>query len=290
MDILNRLNGLGLTVKRLSYNKWARCGTLINPQKRNGWYSISNELVSYGAWDNSIEQGWFFIDEKTWNNKPTLEKIERYNQIKIENQKIAELAILRGLEEVTNTFDAITYKSQSHPYLVAKNATMQDNFKIDWHGNLVIPFWDMSRRLKGYQIIDKIGTKRFKAGSIIKNSFYPLNPTKLKLKDMDLVLLCEGYATASSIHQACNELLDSVNFMVICCFSSNNVDNVAYSLKMEVKNKNIIAIKDADSAGASVKTKGFIVGRYDKEDANDIHNLCGLEVLQKLIKINMERL
>ena len=282
MDDINfRLEQLGFIFKRVKIGKINRCATVSKPNKRNGWFIIGDDAVNYGSWDESIENGYFWIDEKVFKAKPTAEQIKLREKRLQELRELEQQEIKTRIEEVQKVFNVYhDFKSQSL-YLDKKQALLRDDFKQDFSQRVVIPMYNINGLVVGYQYIDNQGTKMFKTGSVCKGAFYPLKYTLMK--DVNIFILCEGYATGSSIYQALYEHLTHVNIAVIVCFSAKNIDNVANEIKLKHKIAHVYAIKDLDSAGLSVKTKGFSVGVKTGQDANDIHIQYGLEKLGNLI-------
>jgi len=177
----------------------------------------------------------------------------------------------------------------THPYLEQKQALIRADFKIDFRHSclqrmLVIPIYNIAGVLVAYQRIDADGSKKFKTGSQLSGAFYPIKPDTLHIADLDVIFLCEGYATGSSIYQSLNEELDAVNFGVLCCFSAANIDSVYDVLRNRFTKKSIIHIKDQDDAGNKSKVAGFTVGFAPGQDANDIACLFGLDTLANIIK------
>ncbi len=280
-DINYRLEKLGFIVKRVKIGKINRCATVSKPNKRNGWFIVGDDAVNYGSWDESIESGYFWIDEKIFKAKPTVEQLKLREKRLQELKELEQQEIKTRIQEVQKVFNVYhDFKVQSL-YLDKKQALRRDDFKQDFSQKLIIPMYNINGLVVGYQSIDNNGAKMFKTGSVCKSAFYPIKYTLMK--EVNLFILCEGYATGSSIYQALYEHLTYVNIAVIVCFSAKNIDNVAAEIKLKHKNSYVYAIKDMDNAGLSVKTIGFTVGVENGQDANDIHIKYGLEKLGSLI-------
>ncbi len=304
--IRDKLIELGFIVKRIGSKMPNRCATVHHPHKRNGWFIIHDESVSYGDWSNNIERGWFWIEEfhkhTEWEQIQLMtdEEKRRYNEEllhkhrKIEEQRQAQKIIeekdrqLRILE-INGVYHICKTVTELHPYLRVKKVKNQIDFRLDQQNRLVIPMYNMDGILCGYQYIDADGTKKFKAGSIHKESFYPLKPISCDIGQLDTIFLCEGYATAASIYQALNETY-CYNYGVLACFSAGNIDAVADAILGKYGRKCVIAIQDQDDAGTKIKTKGFTVGISKGEDANDVANQFGLEMVSNIILEKMKYL
>jgi hypothetical protein len=129
----------------------------------------------------------------------------------------------------------------------------------------------------GWQIISTDG-KKFKTGSILKNSFYPFCYDGDKLSGMQIVFLVEGVATGNSLCDVIayyntrydGQCYDLTCAMVVCCFSANNIDNVAKIIKGQDNKILIIAVKDCANKDLGIKTDGFTIGECNGDDVNDM--------------------
>ena len=269
-------------------NKWVATPTRDKPNKKNGRYFYNGEACFFKNWATGEQSHWS----------------DKYNQIKsysTEQRKayFAELKAKRHeveaedrkfkLQEVNKAFSVLKVSAVTHPYLEHKQALIRPDFIIDVRHSclqkmLVIPIYNIAGVLVAYQRIDADGNKKFKTGSQLSGAFYPIKPYTLHIVDLDIIFLCEGYATGSSIYQALNDEYDAVNFGVLCCFSASNIDAVYDVLRSKFANKNIIHIKDQDDAGNKSKVAGFTVGFAPGQDANDIACQFGLDTLARIIK------
>lgn len=288
INIIEKLNEVGLLVKSVKFNgRWQRSSTRDKPKKKNGSYICSDTICSWINWGLD-QSGWFFVEDiKPFTPAEKSEYILKMQEAEIQQLKFEEEDRKNRLELVNKSFNQLTKKSITHPYLERKKSKMMLDYKIDFQDRLVIPMYNMSNQLVGYQYISDNGDKMFKSGSLCKSAFYPFKPESCEIKDLDLIFLCEGVMTGYSIYHALNEEFDSVNYGVLCCFSSGNVENIEKSIYSVIGNKSIIAIKDNDISGIKVKTKGFTVSFDKGGDANDVHVNYGLECLTTIIKTKL---
>ncbi|MDR1475000.1 MAG: toprim domain-containing protein [Holosporales bacterium] len=195
--------------------------------------------------------------------------------------------------------DSVPISGQSHPYLRSKGV---DSFGLRVQGNnLIVPLYETDGRLSSIQYIYyDFGTsdckKRFQPGCKTKGCFYLFGC------DSERILLCEGYATAASIHMATGE-------QTVVCFSSGNMAAVAYALRMKYPAKEIIICADNDETGLKAAKATGLKYMYPKfedvgidrfrrltgfttsvqsdgrpTDFNDYGNIYGLEDLRKCLK------
>lgn len=295
-EIITKLNEIGLLVKKLKQTgTWQRCPTIDKSKKLNGAYICGLKICSWVNWAKD-EKGWFWIDDTSFNKTFTpAEKAEYVKKIQEaeawqkqfdEQDKISRIQLVN---EFWTKIPTPTHTKHVHSYLTKKQVRWQHDFKIDWHGRLLILSYNIDKIITGAQYIDDQGKKLWKTGSYPRNSFYPII-SNLEIKYCDIVFICEGYATGDSIYQALNDYLDSTNYCVLCAFSANNVDNVAKQVSDKFGQKKIIAIKDQDHTVQKIKTKGFIVHYKDGGDANDIHLEFGLDKLAEIIVMELGKL
>lgn len=271
IDITQKLTELGFIVKSIKENRVNRCATIDKPNKKNGWFRVFNETVSYGSWDDTIQSGYFWTKELTpLTQEEKIEYAKKRAQREIEQRELEEIERSERLISVNKGYALTKQTKRSHAYLNKKQVDFRNDFTFDMQQRLVVPVLNINNQLVGYQYIDDNGVKMFKSGSLMKGGFYPFIPYGLKLQDLDVIFVCEGVATAASIYQALN-LRFGFSYGVIACFSANNVDVVVNEIYSGIGRKTIVAIKDNDAAGLSVKTNGFAVSDKIGGDANDVY-------------------
>lgn len=280
MNIENKLRDIGFIIKKPLKEGKNRVGTPSLPNELAGWVYIRSEFTNYGSWDNSIDQGYFFNNDQDLSKKQknVLNSFAYEEQRKLEEEE----KIIRMLE-VREEFQVLRTIT-SHPYLDHKQSLIDAKLRIDHKENLAIPMYNINKQIFGYQTISIQGNKYFKPGSILKESFFPILEPGSKLEESNLILLAEGYATASSIFQAAQLLMTKC--AVISCFSVGNIDPVFNSIRKENQNIPILIVKDNDSPGYLPINMGFVVGKFG-EDANDVHCRRGLEELRRELELNL---
>lgn len=122
-----------------------------------------------------------------------------------------------------------------HQYLVAKGIRP---FGIRWQssGNLlVVPVRDIDGVLHGLQFISGDGSKKFKTGTVKTGHFHKIS----KSRD-NTVIICEGFATGATIHQA-------TGHAVIIAFDAGNLLPVSQAVRSKFLNMKIIIAADDDN-------------------------------------------
>lgn len=279
LEIHNRLEELGFILKVNLKFGLNRVSTQQYPNQKNGWIYLKDKFVNFGSWSEDIESGYFFTQELSNESRArNVVKSDAY----IEQEKLEKEQKIQQLEDIRNKL-AILKPIINHPYLEYKKSLSDPKLRCDEYMNLVIPSYNIDKKIMGYQTISHNGDKFFRPGTILKGSFFPILENGIKLEDANLILLAEGYSTASSIFQAMQLVMSKC--AVIVCFSVCNIDYVA---KDFIKHYNvpILTIKDNDSPGYMPVHIGFTVGNLG-EDANDVHCKRGLEKLKEELIHNL---
>ena len=257
-------------------------------RKKSAWYvcfrnhTNSGEeffVCVYADWRDQVKYHFVSGHSSTSEDKKKIEKQIRQASEKIEKdilKKQEEAAI--DAEDQFNSF----FENGSSEYLKRKLLNHIPGIKYG-QGFIAVPIFDTAGKLWGYQEIrdEKINNrdKNFRTGSRIKGNFFKINGS-------DQVVLCEGFATAASIHLA-------TNFTVVCSFSANNLPNVANHFA----GQNLIIAADNDESGVGLEwaNKAALISSKFKvvlpepgsgNDFNDIHVNHGLEAVKKYFKID----
>ncbi len=174
-----------------------------------------------------------------------------------------------------------------HDYLTRKG--------IEAHGvrcsghHLLIPMRDTSGMLHSLQSIAPDGVKRFQPGGRVKGCYHAIG------KPDGLLIVCEGYATGASIHEA-------TGHAVAVAFNAGNLRAVVEALRDKHPALKIIMAADDDARtpgnpGLSKATEAAqCVGGYvavpdfgsDRPDGatdfNDLHQIAGADAVRACIE------
>lgn len=138
--------------------------------------------------------------------------------------------------------------AEDHPYLAKK--------KIQPHGvrqlkdALCIPLHDESERLVNLQFITADGRKRFLSGGKKQSCYFTVGDLK------ERILICEGYATGCSLHQATGD-------MVVIAFDAGNLLPVAQIIRKKYNDISIIVCGDNDLSGVGQKAANEAAAAID---------------------------
>ncbi|CAB3797454.1 phage/plasmid primase, P4 family [Pararobbsia alpina] len=169
----------------------------------------------------------------------------------------------------------------THPYVARKSVTPFGARQAS-DGRLVLPVYGPDYALQSLQFIADDGSKRFLAKGKMKSGRLILGDPE----DGSRLILCEGWATGCSLHQA-------TGHPTVICFSGSNIATVAENLRLCYPNSRLVVAGDLDSTGAGAKFANaalavannsmvvypsFADGR-DHGDFNDLHQCDGIDVV-----------
>jgi putative DNA primase/helicase len=204
---------------------------------KNSWYVLfpgPPVAGAYGCWKRGIErQTWC---EKSGSSLSSLEKeLIRHRwqeaKAKLEAETVRRQAKARKIAAwiLDRSRRAVTM----HPYLYRKRVKVFGNLR-EYRRRLVVPLRDSGGELHNLQFIDKDGAKKFLSGGCVAGCFF-----KLADKPDEPLVICEGYSTGASIHEA-------TGHAVICAMNSGNLFGVAEAARTVSPQREIIIAADND--------------------------------------------
>jgi phage/plasmid primase-like uncharacterized protein len=207
---------------------------------KNAWAVkfAGGEAGKYGCWGVTDEDGIFWSDKGAVIDDAKREKW-RLDSERIKARKIEGWE--RVARECASKWEAIVGGGESE-YLQRKGVRGH-GVKVDSAGVLWIPLRDKDGKLWNLQRITS-GEKLFESGGRVSGCYFIIEGTA------DRVVLCEGYATGASIHEA-------TGYRVIVCFNADNMVKVAEVFKDVPK---VVVAADNDESG-----KGEAVARKIKD-------------------------
>jgi len=226
--------------------------------------------------------------------KTAADKAARADRIAREKKEMEE-AYKQCRDESLNLWDNVARDEipAGHPYLVAKgNKPYGAKFQTSG-GLLVIPVRDIDGTLHGLQFISGDGSKKFKTSTAKAGHF-------CKIPGDKLIIVCEGWATGCSIHEA-------TGATVIVAFDAGNLAAVMTAIRTKTPNNSIViaADNDVDTTGNPGVTKAttaatgnnahIAVATFTNEqvesfrlshggkaptDFNDLHQIASLDAVK----------
>ena len=176
--------------------------------KRSGWYVAYADGVACGVWGNwktGLSEKITGLDADLATNAPAriVSELERTMlRQRIESMQAAREAERQAKAREAREWSAQIYASAheagpENPYLRRKGLTSAPGgAREDSSGALIVPLYDGTGSMAGVQRISPDGSKRFPWGFAKKGCFAWLDGAQ------ETVLICEGYATACSLHAA----------------------------------------------------------------------------------------
>lgn len=176
-----------------------------------------------------------------------------------------------------------------NPYCKSKGISPHGLREFTDTRTLIVPVRDAAGSITSLQFIDADGSKKFKSSGKIEGGYYSFGG-----KPTDTVLICEGFATGASLHQA-------TGHPIAVAFNAGNLEAVAKVLRAKLPDTRLILCADNDrftgsgNTGITSATKaaaavsGFVAIPIFKSDDgqptdyNDLHQIEGIEAVKLAI-------
>ena len=123
--------------------------------------------------------------------------------------------------------------SKTHAYLQRKGVKSY-GLRL-WKGLLLVPMSDDSGEVQSLQIIGDDGSKKFLKGGKFQGCYFIIG----SLPNANRVLICEGYATAATLHEA-------TGYPVVVAFSAGNLPAVSTFIRSQCPDTPITVCADDD--------------------------------------------
>lgn len=258
--------------------------------KKDLWYILHAHNVSNGFYGH-----WAKLDGTKWLSKPfrSLTKLE-HSELKkrmANDRRLFEEAKAKRQAECKEKAewlwaDAVEKVRADHPYLVAKG--VKPYGLRQRRDAIVVPVRDGAGGLVGLQFIQDDGGKRFLTGTAKTGSYHRIDGDKSR------VLICEGYATGASLHEA-------TGFAVAIAFDAGNLMAVAQAIREKLPDGVLLLCADDDHAtdgnpgmtkatsaalavGGLLAVPSFADGA-NGTDFNDMHQADGIEAVAAAVAV-----
>lgn len=256
----------------------------------SGWYMLHTDGIAagaFGCWRTGLQSSWC---AKSDNAMTDAERDAHRQRIKaMKAQREAELQAAQ--QEASQTAAALWQEAApapaAHEYLSRKRIKPH-GAKFDGY-RLMIALRDTVGTLHSLQTIAPDGEKRFLPGGRVRGCYHSIG------KPGGVLIVCEGYATGASIHEA-------TGHAVAVAFNAGNLDAVALALRAKYADLKIIVAADDDhltdgnpgmskaaaaalAVGGLLAVPSFPADRPDKAtDFNDLHQLAGADAVRGCIE------
>jgi phage/plasmid primase-like uncharacterized protein len=222
--------------------------------KRSGWYSVHEEAgLLYGIvgnWQTGEQAKFYGRDERTIDDN--LLRTMRLKQ-EMREREAAELK-RRNAAEAAEIIRHLQPCPDSHPYLIRKR--VRANGALLLGSDLLLPMFDAAGNLVSTQTIAADGEKSFRTGCTSKGMYAIGTPTPC-------VVVCEGFATGASIHEA-------TGLRVYVVFSAGNMPALI---------EDIAAIEAVNGAQVVIAADNDVSGTGQREAEKAAGRLGGAQVL-----------
>lgn len=206
-------------------------------KSNNGWYVLHLDTPaagSFGCWKRQISQ--------TWCNKGITELTEaersayktKMDAMRQQREEEKERVQTECRTWCVDAWAKAKDATNDNPYLKLKgvHAYGLKSFK----DTLLILVRDLAGTIHGMQFIRPDTTKKFKTGTNKTEHFFKIGNSK-----DNTIIICEGYATGASIHQA-------TGHAVVVAFDCGNLLPVATAIRAKFPDMKIIVAADNDQA------------------------------------------
>lgn len=273
------------------HGKIIRFPGLNKPQKnKDAWCLLFEDGLGgvfgdHSSGTNSVwraSRGKNFTDSerRAFERQVRAARLERERQHTIDQARAANLA-KRRWEEAS--------ACENSPYLKAKGV-ISYGLRQEAEGTLLIPITTAAGEIVSLQTIDESGQKRFQQDGAIRGNYFLIGePAKQ-------IVVCEGYATGASIHEA-------TGLAVVVAFNAGNLEQVARTLTTRYPGTTVILAADDDHAkqsnvglakatDAALAVGGLLAIPYftslrepEWTDFNDLHRQEGLAAVKRCFSV-----
>lgn len=265
MTFLQFAEERGLLINRIEHGKWVRVSTVDHRHKKNGAY--------FHAGDYAHIQNWATMEKvETWQDGKERTQFEQQDMQKRMEASRKQYAQERAGRQQEAAKKAEWILSQcelgKHAYLDRKG--FPDMCANVWHkpGSdplLVVPMYH-GEKICGCQLIGIDGGKKFLTGQRTNDARFPIG------QGGD-VFLCEGYASALSLHIILNTF--KKRHTIHATFSAGNMARFAKHWPQAI----LVCDNDASGTGQKVgreSGRAFYLPEKEGDDINDEHVKYGL--------------
>ena len=203
---------------------------------RNSWYVLHigpPAAGAYGCWKRGFKESWCNrngqLSQDEWNRVR-----EQWKQAEREREESVQARHAKARKSAAWILSRSRPARTLHRYLSSKGVKVFGNLR-EWRDALVLPLRDSHGDLHGLQFIRDDGSKRFLTGGRITGCSFIV----AEKPDGPLVV-CEGYATGASIHEA-------TGLAVVCAMHAGNLKAVAEALCKMRPSREIIVAADNDA-------------------------------------------
>jgi phage/plasmid primase-like uncharacterized protein len=260
-----------------------------------GWYTYFPDETPagvFGCWRTGLKQTWSSKADSTLTAAERERQRTRLDEARRQREQDEQLRHAEAAKRAQTIWDGTTPAPATHPYLIRKGIHPH-GLRIDAENRLIVPVL-IANTFASLQFIDANGGKQFLPGGKVKGGAFTLGDVSAA----ETILLCEGFATGASLHEA-------TGYPTVCAFSAGNLSPVAHALRQQCLSALIVLAGDndirddetpnvgLDAATAAANAMGGVLVMPDldgqKCDWNDVHTHCGRDAVQVAIAAAIRR-
>lgn len=202
---------------------------------RNGWAVLNDgpqPFGAFGSWKTGETHPWRAASSKPLTPEERAEIAHRTQAMKQAQARVRESVQAEARAKAQKLWSRAHWATNKHPYLERKQVNAY-GIKL-LRDMLLIPARDVNGTLHTLQFISPDGSKRFLSGGKKTGCYFSIG------KPVDRILLAEGLATGSTLHQA-------TGAAVAICFDCGNLLAVARALRGKFPKLLLVICADNDA-------------------------------------------
>lgn len=202
---------------------------------RNGWAVLHEGPAPFGAfgsWKTGESHTWRAATSTPLTAAERADIERRTRDMRLAHAREREAVQASAAGRAAKLWARAHPATNAHPYLKRKRIHAYGVRQL--RDMLVIPARDVNGRLHTLQFISPDGSKRFLTGGRIAGCYFAIG------RVFDSLLLAEGLATASTLHQA-------TGAAVAVCFNCGNLLAVARALRDKFPRLRLVICADNDA-------------------------------------------
>lgn len=203
---------------------------------RNGWAVLHHHPVlagAFGSWRTGESHTWREAQATTLDPAARAELQRQLHAMQQARAEEEAKVRAEAAAKADRLWELANPDTNGHPYPVAKQVPAYGARQL--REMLVIPARDEHGHLHTLQFIGADGSKRFLTGGRIRGCYCAIG------RPADVLLICEGYATACSLFMA-------TGYATAAAFSAGNLEPVARALRAKFPRLALVLAADNDHA------------------------------------------
>ena len=201
----------------------------------NWWYVLNGgpePFGAFGSWRTGETHTWRAASSKPLTPAEQAAMAQRMKTMRQAQAQALEVVHAEARTKAQKLWGRAHWATNKHPYLERKQVHAY-GIKV-LNNMLVIPARDVSGMLHTLQFISADGSKRFLTGGRKAGCYFAIG------KPVDRLLLTEGLATGSTLHEA-------TGAAVAVCFDCGNLLAVARALRGKFPSLRLVLCADNDA-------------------------------------------